>query len=79
MKGQKKELWRIIIAIISVVFIVFMWVKKDIATIYSTMLKEQIVPLVVTTIVVTLVKVVGITAVIILIKWSIGKLKTRIK
>ena len=79
MKGQKKELWRIIIAIISVVFIVFMWVKKDIATIYSTMLKEQIVPLVVTTIVVTLVKVVGITAVIQLIKWIVVKVKNRNK
>ena len=79
MKGQKKELWRIIVAIISVALIVFMWVKKDIATIYSTMPKEQLVPVIITSVVVTLVKVIGITAVILLIKWSIEKLKSRNK
>jgi len=79
MKGQKKELWRIIVAIISVALIVFMWVKKDIATIYSTMPKEQLVPIIITSVVVTLVKVIGITAVILLIKWSIEKLKSRNK
>ena len=79
MKGQKKELWRIIVAIISVAFIVFMWVRKDIATIYSTMPKEQIVPLVVISIIVTLVKVAGITAIILLIKWVVEKVKNRKK
>ena len=75
MQGQKKEPWRIIVAIISVIFIVFMWVKNDIATIYSTMPREQLVPLVATSVVVTLVKVVGITAVILLIKWIVSKIK----
>ena len=75
MQGQKKEPWRIIVAIISVIFIVFMWVKNDIATIYSTMPREQLVPLVTTSVVVTLVKVVGITAVILLIKWIVSKIK----
>ena len=79
MKGQKKELWRIIVAIMSVAFIVFMWVRKDIATIYSTMPKEQIVPLVVISIIVTLVKVAGLTAIILLIKWVVEKVKNRKK
>lgn len=76
---KNKELWRIIVAIISVLFIVFMWVKKDIINIYSTMPKEQIVPFIVTTIVVTLVKVCGIALVVFLIKLIISKIKNKDK
>lgn len=76
---KNKEPWRIIIAIISVLFIVFMWVKKDIVNIYSTMPKEQIVPFIVTTIVVTLVKVSGIALVVFLIKLIISKIKNKDK
>ena len=72
-------MWRIFVAIIAVSYIVFMWVKKDIVTVYSTMPKEQIVPLIVTSIVVTLAKVVGITAIILLIKWIVGKVKNKNK
>lgn len=75
MDKKKKEAWRIIVAIISVLFIIFMWVKNDIITIYSTMPKEQIVPLIATTIIVTLVKVCGIALVVFLIKWIISKIK----
>ena len=67
------------VAIISVLFIVFMWVKNDIVSIYSTMPKEQIVPLIATTIVVILFKVGGIALVIFLIKWIIGKISKRDK
>lgn len=76
---KNKEPWRIIIAIISVLFIVFMWVKKDIVNIYNTMPKEQIVPFIVTTIVVTLVKVSGIALVVFLIKLIIRKIKNKDK
>lgn len=30
MKDQKKEPWRIIVAIISIAFIIYMWIEKDI-------------------------------------------------
>lgn len=79
MEKKKKETWRIIVAIISVLFIIFMWVKNDIITIYSTMPKEQIVPLIATTIIVTLVKVSGIGLAIFLIKWIISKIKNKDK
>ena len=52
-----------------------MWVKNDIVAIYRTMPKEQIVPLIATTIVVTLIKVGGIALVIFLIKFIISKIK----
>ena len=77
MQGKKKELWRIIVGILSIIFIVFMWVENDIITIYSTMPKEQVVPLIITTIIVTLIKVGGIALVIFFIKWIISKIKTK--
>lgn len=73
MNNKKKEPWRIIVAIISALFIVFMWIKNDIVTIYSTMPKEQIVPLIVTTIVVSCLKVAAITGGIWVMKWGMRK------
>ena len=46
-----------------------MWVEKDVMTIYATMPKEQVVPLIATTIAVSLIKVAAITGGILLIKW----------
>ena len=70
---MKKEWWRIAIFILSLLFIVFMWVKKDIAEIYKTMPEEKVVPLIITTIVVSLCKVAAIAGGIFLIKWIVGK------
>lgn len=75
MKGQKKEPWRIVVAIISIAFIIYMWVEKDIVAIYSSMPAEQALPLAVTTIVVSLVKVGAITVGILVVKWIIGKFR----
>lgn len=75
MKGQKKEPWRIIVAIISIAFIIYMWVEKDILEIYGSMPAEQALPLAVTTVAVSLVKVGALTVGILLIKWLVGKFK----
>ena len=74
-ENKKKEPWRIVVFIISVAYIVFMWVRKDIADIYATMPAEQVVPLIATTIAVSLLKVAAIAGVVLLIKWVIGKVK----
>ena len=74
-ENKKKEPWRIAVFIISVLYIVFMWVKKDIAAIYSTMPAEQVGPLIATTIAVSLLKVAAIAGIVLLIKWGIGKAK----
>ena len=66
---KKREPWRIIVAIISIVFIIYMWVKKDIVALYGTMPADQMVPLVATTIAVILVKVAAIILAILFIKW----------
>ena len=78
-KKEKKrtEPWRIIVFVIAVAFIIYMWVKKDIAEIYTTMPKEQIAPLIVTTIAVSLLKVAVIAGAILLIKWIVGKIRNK--
>ena len=77
MKNSKKEPWRIVVGVISAAFIVFMWVKKDIGAVYTTMPQEQLVPMLVTSIVVTVVKVAAIAGVLFLIKWLVGKFKNK--
>ena len=73
----KKEPWRIVVGIISVIFIIFMWIKNDIISIYTTMPKEQIVPLIATTVAVSVLKVAIITSVVLLVKWIIKKVKDK--
>ena len=75
--NKKKEPWRIIVGVFAIVFIVYMWVEKDIMTIYTTMPKEQVAPLIATTIAVSLIKVAAITGGILLIKWIISKFKNK--
>lgn len=75
MKKQKNETWRIIVGIISIVFIIFMWVKNDIVALYTTMPKEQVLPLIITTIMVSLIKVAVIAGIVLIIKWIIKKVK----
>jgi len=55
-----------------------MWVKKDIVSIYATMPQEEVIPLIVTTVVVSLVKVAVITVGIMLIKWGIRKVQKKV-
>lgn len=74
---KKIETPRIIVFVIAVVFIIFMWVKKDIVEIYTTMPSEQIVPLIVTTVAVSLLKVAAIAGAILLMKWVVRKIKSK--
>lgn len=75
--GRKLEPWRIVVGTLSIVFIIFLWVKNDIASTLVTMPKEQAIPLVVTTVVVSAVKVAVIAGVLLLAKWVIGKIKSK--
>ena len=74
MKNKHTAL-RIIIGILSIGYIVFMWIKKDILSIYSAIPHEEAFPLIITTIVVSVFKVLILTCVILLVKWIIKKLK----
>ncbi len=75
MKKKKTEPWRIIVFILSLAFIVFMWSKNDIAAIYATMPAKQVMPLIATTIAVSLIKVLAIAGAVFLVKWIVSKAK----
>ena len=75
MNEKKREPWRIVVFIIAAAYIIYMWVEKDILTIYSSMPPEEALPVAVTTVAVSLLKVVLLAAGILLVKWILGKLK----
>ncbi len=75
--GRKLEPWRIVVGTLSIAFIIFLWVKNDIASTLVAMPKEQAIPLAVTTIAVSVVKVAVIAGVLLLAKWVIGKIKSK--
>ena len=77
MNTKKKEPWKIIVGIVSILYIIFMWVKKDIVGIYNTMPQEQILPLITTTVLVTLAKVVVLAVIIFFVKWVLSKIKNK--
>ena len=70
---QKKEPWRILVGILSIGYIVYMWVSKDVMDIYANMPEEQTAPLIVTTMLVSLGKVAVIAVGILLVKKFVGK------
>ena len=73
---RKYEPWRIVAALISAVYIVYMWSEKDVLAIYSSMPQEKAIPLIVTTVLVSVLKVAGLAALVLLIKWLLKKLKS---
>ena len=65
---QKKEPWRIAAAVLAIAFIACNWIRKDIRSVYSDMPAEQMLPLIVTTVGVTLLKIIAIAFGVWLIK-----------
>ena len=77
MKEKKRESWRIVAGILAIGFIIYIWVEKDIASTYAAMPREQLLPLILTSATVTLLKVGMIAGGILLVKWIIGKIKRK--
>ena len=74
---MKKAPWRYVVGLLSAAFIVYVWSTKDIAGQYAGMPKEELVPLITVNVAVTLLKAVGIAAVVWLVRWLIAKLNKR--
>ena len=72
---MKKSPWRIVVFLFSLTYIVFLWTKKDIAAMVAAMPKEDVLPLIVTTVGVSLLKVAAIAGFVLLVKWLIQKRK----
>ena len=72
---MKNEPWRWIVFGLSVVYIVFMWVRKDIGQALTSAPPEQLLPMAVISIAVTVLKVALIAGGAFLLKWILSKLK----
>jgi len=70
---MKKEWWRWVVGLLGAAWIVYMWSTKDIAGQYAGMTREDMLPLVAVNVAVTLLKVMGIAAVVWLVRWIIAK------
>ena len=75
MNNQKNGQWRVIAAVVSAVYIVYMWSEKDILAVYGSMPLEQALPMIVTTVAVSLFKLGALAAGILLLKWIMAKFK----
>ena len=74
---KKKEPWKIAVFVLSVGYILFTWIDKDVIAIYTTMPREQIFPLIATTVGVSLLKVAVLAAGVFAVKWLIRKFSGR--
>lgn len=57
--------------------IVWMWAKKNVASVFSAMPVEQATPLVVTTLVITSLKIVAMAVGVLCIKWIANKISRK--
>ena len=71
-KGKKTDLWQIIAAVISGLYIIYLWSSKDIEAAAGS---ENMMPIIVTSILVSAAKLALIAGAMLLIKWLSKKFK----
>ena len=74
---MKKEPWRIVVGIAAIAFIVYTWVKKDVAAQFAAMPGEDMLPMLITSVAVTVAKVALLAGAVLLVKWLVGKFQAR--
>ena len=74
MQQRKKAPWRWVTGILAIACIVWMWAKKDLLSVWADLPAEQALPMLVTGVVVTLLKVALLAGIVLLLKWIAGKL-----
>ena len=72
---KKKELWRYVVFGLSVAYIIFMWVRRDIGGVWATVPADQLLPMALTSVAVTAIKVALLAGCILVLKWILSKLK----
>lgn len=74
---KKTKPWQILVAIISFNFITYLWIKKDIQSIYATAPQENVAPIIITTVFVSLLKITMIGGIVLLIRYIIDEIKSK--
>ena len=78
-KKRKIEWWRITLFVISVLVIVTLWARKDIASVINMANGQDVGPLILTTVLVTLTKAALVAGLLILIKYLVVKFRNNRK
>lgn len=65
--------WRLAVGLLSIAYIVYMWVRKDVAGVWSTLPREDLLPVVLTSVAVSVLKIAAIAAAVFLARWLISK------
>lgn len=65
------------VGIAAIAFIVYTWVKKDVAAQFAAMPGEDMLPMLITSVAITVAKVAMLAGAVLLVKWLVGKLQTR--
>ena len=73
-KGKKTDLWRIIATVISGLYIIYLWSSKDIEAAAGS---ENMLPVIVTSILVSTAKLALLAGAVLLIKWLSRKFKKK--
>ena len=77
MRSKNTKPWRKIVAVISFLCIAYMWTEKDIFAMYATMPKDRVIPLIITTVLVSLIKVSILVVGSLILKWIVKKIKKK--
>ena len=70
---QKPPLWKILVAAVSILFILFLWGYKD----FGALPPGEMIPLVALNAVVSLIKIVAVAGVLLGLKWLAEKLSKK--
>lgn len=79
MKSIERKPRRIAIAVLSIVVIAIMWIKKDALGLWSNLSSEDLLPLLATNAVVIIVRIAILAGIIYLVRKLLTKLKKEIK
>ncbi len=77
MKRRRIEPWRIVVAVISFWVIILMWARKDIVSILGTVSGKDAIPMIMTSLAVSLVKVLLIAAAVFVVRWIVSKIQNK--
>ena len=75
MKDGKKDVLRLVVGGISIIFIIYMWSTKNVGEVYTNLPPEEFLPMVATNIAVSFGKILVIAGGLVLIKWIASKFK----
>ena len=77
MRSKNKNQWRKIISVIAFLYIIYMWTEKDILSVYASMPKDRVIPLIIINVLVSLIKVGVLVLASIILKWIVKKIKKK--